>query len=172
MGRTSTSKWETNGESMYLNRKRIIELINTEKLKIEPLDLDFQLKGNSLDVRLSNEYFKFPDYLEPELSMLDPMNPYLNILERDRFTSSGMVLEKNKIYLFETIEEFFIPEGYSLFLQNKFRITQLGVNILNIGIIEGGFEGKINILLKNSGNLPVRIYPEMFIAHVFFFETV
>lgn len=44
----------------------------------------------------------------------------------------------------------------------------MGIGIINTGWIDGGFEGNIILTIKNFNNIPVRIYPEMFIAHIFF----
>ncbi|WP_457622536.1 dCTP deaminase [Persephonella sp.] len=153
---------------MLISSDLLMELIQKREIEINPFDPDFQIKGNSVDIRSSDRYFSYPEYLEPEITMLDPKNPYLNLLERDYISAEGIVLEPNRFLIIESLEYIKTPENISIFLESKLRISQLGIGVVNTGWIDGGFEGNIILVLKNFNNIPVRIYPEMFIAHIFF----
>jgi dCTP deaminase len=153
---------------MLLSSKSIRDLIGEKEIIIEPFDPEFQMKGNSVDIRVSDRYYSYPEYLEPELSMLDPKNPYLNLLEKDYISSDGIVLEPGRFLIINSLEYIKTSEDISIFLEPKLRISQTGVSILNTGWIDAGFEGNLILTVKNMNDIPVRIYPEMFIAHIFF----
>ncbi|MDQ7056343.1 MAG: hypothetical protein Q9M89_07790 [Persephonella sp.] len=59
----------------------------------------------------------------------------------------------------------------SIFLQPKFRLVKMGIQLINTGWLECGFEGNITLSLFNSNDLPVRLYAGMSAVHIFFEKT-
>ncbi len=156
---------------MFLSGKKIEELIQKGEIEISPFDKEFQLQKSSVDIRLSNRYYRYPKDIELELEMLDPKNPYLNILEQDYISEKGVVLEEKKFLIFESLEYIKVPENVVIFLAPKFRLSKMGLKIVNAGMIEAGFEGNIEICVYNTNDLPVRLFSNMSICHLFFAKT-
>ncbi len=156
---------------MFLSDKKIEELIQKGEIEITPFDKEFQLQKNSVDIRLSNRYYRYPKDIEIELEMLDPKNPYLNILEKDYISEKGVVLEEKKFLVFESLEYIKVPENIAIFLAPKFRLSRMGLEIVNTGMIEAGFEGNIEICVYNTNDLPIRLFSNMSICHLFFAEA-
>ncbi len=150
-----------------LKENQIKQLIKIGSVSIEPFDIELQLKSSCIDLRLSDRFYRFPEDLQPEIQILDPENPYFNILERDYISDKGIVLEPGGFYIFETLEYISMPENISIFLQPKLRLSRLGINLLNAGWIEHGFEGNLILCIQNVNSYPVRIFKNMPIVHIF-----
>ncbi len=153
---------------MLLSERDILKMIEKGEISISPFDKDFQLKKNSIDLKISNRYYRYPKEIEPELEILDPKNPYLNLIEKDYISEKGSVIEPKKFFITETIEYIKLSENIAGFIQPKFRLSKLGINLINTGWIESGFEGNIQLCLYNTNDFPVRIFPEMSLVHIFF----
>ncbi len=156
---------------MVLSGRSIEKLINEGVIEISPFDKELQLQTTSVDIRLSNRYYRYPVDIEPELEMLDPKNPYMSILEKDYISEKGTVIKPKSFIISESLEYIKVSENISISIQPKFRISRLGIQILNQGLIEQGFEGNIELCLYNAGDMPVRIFPDMAICHIFFLKV-
>ena len=152
---------------MLLKESQIKQLIKIGSISIEPFDVEFQLHGSYIDLRLSDRFYRYPEDLRPEVQILDPENPYFNILERDYISDKGIVLEPGGFYIFETLEYISIPENISIFLQPKLRLSRLGINLLNSGWIGYGYEGNLTLCVHDVNAYPVRIFKDMPIVHIF-----
>ena len=151
---------------MVLKEKEIRELIAKKEIEVEPVDLELQLNVSSLDIRLSNKYYKYPKELEPDIEMLDIKNPYLNILEHDFISELGTVIEPGKFIIAESLEYIAVPEDISLFLDSKFRMNKLGLQLVNTGWLEAGFEGTILLCFTNVNDFPIRVFAESRVAEL------
>lgn len=156
---------------MFLKEEQIKQLIKIGSVSINPFDVELQLNGSSIDLRLSDRFYRFPEDLKPEIQILDPENPYFNILERDYISDKGIVLEPGGFYIFETVEYISMPENISIFLQLKLRLSKMGVNLLNAGMIEHGFEGSLTLCIQNVNSYPVRVFKGMPVVHIFLSKT-
>ena len=152
---------------MILKEDQIKQLIKIGSISIEPFDIELQLHNSYIDLRLSDRFYRFPEDLQPEIQILDPENPYFNILERDYISDQGIVLEPGGLYILETLEYLYMPENVSIFLQPKLRLSKLGINLLNAGWIEYGFEGNLVLCVHNVNTYPVRIFKNMPAVHIF-----
>ncbi len=152
---------------MFLKEKQIKQLIKIGSVRIEPFDADLQLQNSYIDLRLSDRFYRFPQDLQPEIQILDPENPYFNILEKDYISDKGIVLEPGGFYIFETMEYISMPENISIYLQPKLRLSKIGLNLLNAGMIGHGFEGNLILCIHNVNSYPVRVFKNMPIVHMF-----
>ena len=156
---------------LLLKEAQIIQLIKIGSISIDPFDVELQLHGSYIDLRLSDKFYRYPEDLRPEVQILDPENPYFNILERDYISDKGIVLEPGGFYIFDTLEYISIPENISIFLQPKLRLSRLGLNLLNAGWVEHGFEGNLTLCVHNVNSYPVRIFKNMPLVHIFFSKS-
>lgn len=152
---------------MILKDFQIQELIKIGSVEIDPFDEEAQLQPSSIDLRTSDKFYRYPPDLEPELQILDPKNPYLNILERDFISQKGVLIQPKQFFIIETLEYIKVPENISIYLQPKFRLTKMGVGLINAGWLEHGFEGNITLCLYNMNDFPVRIFSSMPVVHIF-----
>ena len=142
---------------MILKGESIKELLEIGKIEIEPFDKELQLQESSIDMRLSERIYRYPEELEA-VTMLDIKNPYLNIVERDFVSDEGFVLKPGESVVAETLEYIKVPDYLNTFLDSKFRLDRYGLLVLNKGWLGTGFEGFISVVLHNSGNYPIRLF--------------
>jgi len=152
---------------LILRYEQIKELIKIGSIEINPFDEELQLQPSSIDLRVSDRFYRYPKELEPELQILDPKNPYLNILERDFISDKGIVIEPQKFLIVETLEYISVPENIAVFLQPKFRLAKMGLSLINTGWLEHGYEGNITLCLQNINDFPIRIFKGMPLVHIF-----
>ena len=153
---------------MVLSGEKIKELIEIGAIEVDPLDLELQLQDTSLDIRLSDRVYEYPKELEPELSMLDIKNPYLNVLEKEFVSDEGFVLEPKKFVIVETLEYIKTPEYINTFLDSKFRLDKFGLVLINKGWLGRSLEDYITLCLYNAGDFPVRLFKNERIAQLTF----
>ncbi|NPA58136.1 MAG: dCTP deaminase [Aquificae bacterium] len=152
---------------MLLNSKQIKELLKIGSIEIEPFDEELQLQPSSIDLRTSDRFYRYPRELEPELQILDPKNPYLNIMEKDYISDRGIVVEPKRFFVVDALEYINLPENIAPFLQPKFRLARMGLELVNTGWLEHGFEGNITFCIYNANEYPVRLFAGMSIAQIF-----
>ncbi len=153
---------------MILKKEQIKELIKIGSIEIDPFDEEAQLQASSVELTLSDRVYRYPVELEPQLQFLDPKNPYLQIIEHEYISPEGIVLEPNQFLIFETKEYLKVPGNTSIFIQLKFRLSRMGIHLINAGWTEHGFEGNITLCLYNCNQLPVKLYAGMEVIHAFF----
>jgi len=156
---------------MLLNHKQIKELLKIGSIEIDPFDEEMQLHPSSIDIRASDRFYRYPKELEPELQILDPKNPYLNLLEKDYISDRGIIIEPSKFFLVESLEYIKLPENLAPFLQPKFRLARMGLQLINAGWLEHGFEGNLTFCLYNANDYPVRLFAQMAVAQIFLTKT-
>ncbi|WP_457639000.1 dCTP deaminase [Persephonella sp.] len=156
---------------MILRQEQIKQLIKIGSIEITPFDEELQLQPSSVDIRTSERWYRYPKELEPELQILDPKNPYMNILEREYISDSGIVVEPKSFILVDSYEYIKVPENIAVHLQQKFRLVKMGLQLINGGWLEHGFEGTVTLCLYNTNEFPVRLFKHMPVAQLFFAKS-
>jgi len=156
---------------LILSENKIKDYIEKGLISIEPFDIEYQLNGLFIDLTLSERFYRYSQEILYPLEMLDLKNPYSNILEKDFISDNGVVIEKNNVLIVETKEYVKVDESIAISIENKFRFSKMGLQILNTGIVGNGYEGNIVVVLYNTNDFPVRIFKDMKICHISFAEV-
>ena len=80
-----------------------------------------------------------------------------------------MVIQPNSIVLGHSVETFHMPDTVTAVCVGKSTFARLGL-FVNITPLEAGWRGNLTIELTNSTPLPMRVYVDMGIAQLLFFE--
>ena len=156
---------------MILSENKIKESLEKGLIEIEPFDLEYQLNGIFIDLTISENFYRYSEEILYPVEMLDLKNPYFNVLEKDRITDSGMVIEKNKIFIAQSNEYIKTDPSIAVSISPKLRLSQMGLHLINAGMIDAGFEGNITFILYNTNDFPVRIFKDMKICHLTFHKV-
>lgn len=143
-----------------LSGKEIKKRLNKDII-IEPFD-ETQINPNSYNVRLSNELFVY------ESEILDVKEK--PIIKKIIIPESGLVLEPNKLYIGHTVE---YTETYNLvpMIDGRSSLGRLGLfTNSSAGFGDVGFKGCWSIQLTCTK--PIKIYPNMKIAQLYYEEIV
>ncbi len=134
---------------MILSDKKIIELMNTKKLEISPLD-DGQIQPASVDIRLGNHFLKLDENRIEAMTMTDEIK-YIS------FEADQVIIPPNSFLLATTKEYVKLPNNLTAFVEGRSSIGRMGLFIQNAGWVDPGFEGTITLELYNANRLPIRL---------------
>lgn len=157
---------------MILSDRDIRKCIKSRQIKVDPpADLDIQLGGASLDLRLGNKFRVFDSSCNPLIDVNDPKT-FSNITRLVEISDAKpFVLHPNEFMLGVTLETIGVPDNMAARIDGRSSIGRLGIVIHSTaGHINPGFEGKITLEISNIGMMPVLLYPRMRICQLIFEE--
>ena len=163
-----------------LNRSEIENRLLKEadaerRLVVSPLlDLEEQLGGNSLDVRLGT---RFITHRRANISNMDPNDDQLErrrvAIEEESYVPLGdyFVLHPRQFAISGTIEYIGLPSDITAQVIGKSSWGRLGLVIATAAGIHAWYRGIITLELANVGEVPILLYPGRTIAQLFFHTT-
>jgi len=147
-----------------LNDRKIREYISENKIKVTPSPEDIQYQPSSLDLRLSNEVYKFLEDTEVIDSKHTKDYAYPTLFKE-------LVLQSQEFVLCRTVEKVKLPNNILGRVEGRSSIGRLGVAIhVTAGFIDPGFEGTITLEIVNLNNVPVVLYPNQRVCQIVFEE--
>jgi dCTP deaminase len=145
---------------MILTGPQIIESAATGRIRISPFELD-QVNPNSYNVRLGSTLRTY------DTDVIDAYRP--NPTRSVAMDSDGYVLRPDELYLGHTVEEVG-SDHYVPLLFGRSSVGRLGLFVeITAPIGDIGFHGQWTLML--SPVRPLRVYPEMKIGQIMFFES-
>lgn len=134
---------------MILSDKRILELLASGELGVDPLD-EGQVQPASIDLKLGNSYAKVDEHNLTHLNLETP--PQYETLEME-----SLILPPRQFILATTREFIRLPDNLTAFVEGRSSIGRMGLFIQNAGWVDPGFEGEITLELFNANNLPIKL---------------
>lgn len=139
-----------------------------------PFDPDKQIRPSSIDLRISNKFWKFKqdtlkclDLAAPDLSKAIKDNPeimYEKIILQEQ---KCLEIKPREILLTETLENIKIPDFLSGALKGRSSFARLGISIHCTGdYINPGYQGCMPIQIVNNSPIPLKIYPYLSMAQL------
>lgn len=157
-------------------KKRIFcEKEPRRRLTVTPLlELEEQIKGGSLDIRLGNHFLVFE---RGRLGTVDPMHPATSKetppTERKEYIplTKYLIVHPNQFVLGCSLEYFGLPNDLVGYVIGRSSWGRLGLVIATAFAVHAGYRGVITLELTNLGEVPVLVYPGWAIAQMFFHEV-
>lgn len=153
---------------MLLSDRDIREEISSERIRLEPCDLDM-VQPSSIDVRL-DRYFRLFD--NHKYAIIDPaqnQEDLTRLIEVD--PDEGFILHPGEFVLGSTFEKVTLGSDIAARLEGKSSLGRLGLlTHSTAGFIDPGFSGHITLELSNTATLPIKLWPGMKIGQLCFFE--
>lgn len=145
---------------MVLSDKDLLKLIQSGDLKVTNFNIE-QLGPTSIDLRLNPHIVKYSD------KKID--------LRAKEFTTKDIIIGENgyelspaEFIIASTYEKVTIPNGYQAFIETRGCIARAGLQVHNAdGHVDPGSNHIITLEIVNNNNLPVIIYPHMYICQIF-----
>lgn len=163
---------------MRLCDKDIQDLINQEKIIINPTPDESMISGVSVDIRLGNEFRVFQDHTAAYIDLSGPreqVDKAMNSVMSDEiFIPDGeaFFLHPGELALAVTHESVTLPAGIVGWLDGRSSLARLGLMVhVTAHRIDPGWSGQIVLEFYNSGKLPLALRPKMKIAALNF-ETM
>lgn len=151
---------------MLLSDKDIMDAREAKLIKIEPF-YGNGLQPASYDLHLDSEFIIFT---YGKTSVIDTKQPVDKLMKR--FVEKDFVIYPGQTVLASTIETVKLSPMFAGRVEGKSSLARLGLMVhITAGFVDPGFAGKITLELVNMSPLPIKLYVDMSIAQICFFET-
>ena len=151
---------------MILSDRDIKKVIKEGKLTFKPRISEDQISPASIDLKLGSIFKVFNINKH---SLLDTKKEFLEedfiitykIKEGDRF-----ILHPTSFVLVDTKEYLKVSDDLALRVEGKSSLARMGILVHTAGFVDPGYEGTITLEISNQSNLPVALYPGMYICQI------
>ena len=151
---------------MILSDRDIKKVIKAKKLVFVPKLKKGQIGPASIDLRLGN-IFKVFNIAKHHL--LDtkkglPKDDFIvsyRVKKGERF-----ILHPNNFVLADTKEYIKLSDDIVLRVEGKSTLARMGILVHTAGLVDPGYEGTLTLEISNQSNLPVALYPDMYICQI------
>jgi len=151
---------------MILSDKDILQRVKRGDLKIEPFDESF-VQPSTVDLHLSEELRVFDNW---EIGVID-VKEKCDVSRVIKISSDGFIIHPGEFLLGSTVEKITLPDDLAGKLEGRSSLGRLGLVIhATAGYVDPGFSGWLTFELSNLSRLPIKIYPQMKIAQICFFQ--
>jgi len=151
---------------MILSDKDILLRIKKGDLKIEPFSRD-RVQPSTVDLHLSPEIRIFNNW-ERGLIDIKEKADHSKLMKID---SNGFIVHPGEFLLGATKEKIGLPNNLAAKLEGRSSLGRLGLIIhATAGYVDPGFFGWLTFELSNISRTPIKIYPDMKIAQICFFQ--
>jgi len=150
---------------MILSDRDMKKYIAEGKLAFKPELSGDQIGPASIDLKLGSVFkiFKPERYLNLDVKKGIPEDymEKIEIAEHEPF-----ILHPHTFALAATVEHIKVPADLSVKVEGKSTLARMGLLVHTAGFVDPGFEGVITLELSNQANLPIAIYPGMYICQI------
>jgi dCTP deaminase len=154
---------------MYLSDKDIEKAINSGAITISDFDPD-RLQPASYDILLGQEFLVFKNH---SLDCLDPKKPAGVNMEKIALNNSEefFILHPHQLALGVSKDRIGVNSKHCYNLMGKSSLGRLGLIIhATAGFVDPGNDLNVTLELYNTNSVPMKLYPNMRIGQVAFFE--
>ncbi|MCX7837595.1 MAG: dCTP deaminase [candidate division WOR-3 bacterium] len=151
---------------MVLSDRDIKKVIKEGKLIFKPPLSKDQIGPASIDLKLGPvfKYFNITKQHLLDIKKGLPNNDF--IVTKKLKKDEAYILHPNNFVLAATKEYVIVPDNIILRVEGKSTLARLGILVHTAGFVDPGFEGTLTLEISNQSNLPVALYPEMYICQI------
>ncbi|HQA95912.1 MAG TPA: dCTP deaminase [Candidatus Colwellbacteria bacterium] len=148
---------------MVLSDRDIKKVIKQKRLVFLPKLSPDQIGPASIDLKLGQQFKVFHI---SETSLLDTKKGIPLKVMRNYDNRESFILHPGKFILASTAEYMKVPSDMVLRVEGKSTLARMGILVHTAGFVDPGFEGAITLEISNQSDLPVKLYPGMYICQV------
>lgn len=151
---------------MILSDRDLKKEIKSGNLVIKPFDA-YCVQPSSYDLHLYPEVLVFDNFAASEIDVREKVD----VSRRIKIKEEGFVLHPGEFILGSTTEWFSVPHYLAGKLEGKSSLGRLGLLVhATAGFVDAGFEGQLTFEIANISRIPIRMYAEMKIAQICFYQ--
>ncbi len=151
---------------MILSDRSIREALAEGRIEIDPLD-DGAVQPSSVDLRLGPSFRVFRNHTLGHIDVKQNLSSLTTPVESD--ADDPFILHPGEFVLGATLERVALPDDLVARLEGKSSLGRLGLLIHSTaGFVDPGFDGQLTLELSNVANLPITLYPGMWIGQISF----
>lgn len=151
---------------MILSDRDIKKALEEKKLIFKPELSDDQIGPCSIDLKLGTIFQTFDI---SKLALLDTKKELPRegfVISQELSPGQPFILHPYGFTIASTKEYVIVPDNMILRMEGKSTLARLGLLVHTAGFVDPGFEGSLTLEISNQSNLPVAIYPDMYICQV------
>ena len=149
---------------MTLVDHHIRDRMNKGSIKIVPYN-SANLQPASYDLTLANPIRR----IDPKIEIIDPRSKEDYTISQVPATS--FILHPHEFILASSVERIVLGDDIVAQVAGKSSLARMGVQIESAGYFDPGWDGEATLELVNLTQRPVRLYPGMKIAQIFFTQA-
>ncbi|MCD6283681.1 dCTP deaminase [bacterium] len=151
---------------MILSDKDIKKIIEENKLIFKPKISSDQISPASIDLKLGN-IFKVFDITKQHLLDTKKGIPDKDFIITYKIKDgNSFIIHPNNFVLAHTKEYIEVPDDLVLRVEGKSTLARMGILVHTAGYVDPGYEGTLTLEISNQSNLPVALYPGMYICQI------
>ncbi len=151
---------------MIFSDRDIKKIIKKGELVFRPSLTRDQIGPASIDLKLGNVFKVFDISRQYILDTRKGLPDKKFIINRKVKTGESFILHPNSFVLTSTKEYVKVPDYIILRVEGKSTLARMGILVHTAGFVDPGFEGSLTLEISNQSDLPVALYPDMYICQV------
>jgi len=146
---------------MILSDRDIKKAIKDGRIKFDSKLSADQIGPASVDLKLDNKFkiFKQGKYLHLDVKEGIPREFMEDVIIKK---GEAFILHPGTFALASTQEYIYLPDDITVKVEGKSTLARMGILVHTAGFVDPGLE------LSNQANLPIAIYPDMYICQIDF----
>ena len=151
---------------MILSDRDIKKVIKEKRLAFRPVLSPDQIGPASIDLKLGDI---FKTFNISKHSILDPKKGFSkkDFIITTKVRKGGyFILHPTSFVLVDTREYVRVSDDIVLRVEGKSTLARMGILVHTAGYVDPGYEGTITLEISNQSNLPVALYPDMYICQI------
>jgi len=151
---------------MILSDRDLKKVIKAKKLIFRPALSPDQIGPASIDLKLG-PVFKVFNIAKQHLIDVKAGLPDKNFIITYKIKKGErFILHPNQFALASTKEYIKVPSDIVLRVEGKSTLARMGILVHTAGFVDPGYEGTLTLEISNQSNLPVALYPDMYICQI------
>ena len=151
---------------MILSDRDIKKLIKNGKLIFKPKLTKDQIGPASIDLKLGPIFKSFNVAKHHLLDIKRGLPNHEFIITTHLKKDKPYILHPNSFVLAATLEYVRVPDDIVLRVEGKSTLARMGILVHTAGFVDPGFEGTLTLEISNQSELPVALYPGMYICQI------
>jgi len=151
---------------MIFSDRDIKKIIKKGRLIFKPSLTRDQIGPASIDLKLGNVFKVFDISKQNLLDTKKGLPDKKFVISRKVKTGESFILHPNSFVLTSTKEYVKVPDDVILRVEGKSTLARMGILVHTAGFVDPGFEGSLTLEISNQSDLPVALYPNMYICQV------
>jgi len=152
--------------NMILSDRDIRKIIKEGKLIFKPALTKDQISPASIDLKLGPIFKIFNISKQCLLDIKKGLPDKDFIITKKIKSGQAFILHPNHFVLASTKEYIKVPDDIVLKMEGKSTLARMGILVHTAGFVDPGFEGTLTLEISNQSNLPVALYPDMYICQI------
>ena len=151
---------------MVLSDRDIKKAIKDKDIVFTPNIQGEQIEAASVDLKLGPTFKVFHTHKESLLDLKKKVD-FNKVMDTKNITKNeGFILHPNQFVLASSKEYMKLSNRVVVRAEGKSSLARMGLLVHTAGFVDPGFEGTLTLEISNQSDIPVKLYPDMYICQI------